>query len=220
MALPTFLSLVNDVLVRLREPTVSTVAENTLSTLVGKFVNDAKRECSDAYDWDAFNTAITITTTASQYTGYSLTGAGTRFRVINVLDITDYGSLLPSTVNEIERRVFSTASPQNADPSEYAFKGVDSNGDSQVMLWPIPVKTSSIRFSLVVPETDMTADADTTKLAKEPIVLGALARALVERGEDGGLSSSECYALAKKALADVIAIELARSPENDAWIPA
>jgi hypothetical protein len=220
MALPTFLSLVNDVLVRLREPTVSTVAENTLSTLVGKFVNDAKRECSDAYDWDAFNTAITITTTASQYTGYSLTGAGTRFRVINVLDITDYGSLLPSTVNEIERRVFSTASPQNADPSEYAFKGVDSNGDSQVMLWPIPVKTSSIRFSLVVPETDMSADADTTKLAKEPIVLGALARALVERGEDSGLSSSECYALAKKALADVIAIELARSPENDAWIPA
>jgi len=220
MALPTFLSLVNDVLVRLREPTVSTVAENTLSTLVGKFVNDAKRECSDAYDWDAFNTAITITTTASQYTGYSLTGAGTRFRVINVLDITDYGTLLPTTVNEIEKRVFSTASPQNADPSEYAFKGVDSNGDSQVMLWPIPVKTSSLRFSLVVPETDMTADSDTTKLAKEPIVLGALARALVERGEDGGLSSSECYALAKKALADVIAIELARSPENDAWIPA
>ena len=220
MALPTFLSLVNDVLVRLREPTVSTVAENTLSTLVGKFVNDAKRECSDAYDWDAFNTAITITTTASQYTGYSLTGAGTRFRVINVLDITDYGTLLPTTVNEIEKRVFSTASPQNADPSEYAFKGVDSNGDSQVMLWPIPVKTSSLRFSLVVPETDMAADSDTTKLAKEPIILGALARALVERGEDGGLSSSECYALAKKALADVIAIELARSPENDAWIPA
>jgi hypothetical protein len=220
MALPTYLSLVNDVLVRLREPTVSTVAENTLSTLVGKFVNDAKRECADAYDWDAFTTSVTITTTASQYTGYSLTGAGTRFRVINVLDITDYGSLLPSTVNEIEKRVFSSASPQNADPSEYAFKGVDSNGDSQVMLWPIPVKTSSLRFSLVVPETDMSADADTTKLAKEPIVLGALARALVERGEDSGLSSSECYALAKKSLADVIAIELARSPENDAWIPA
>lgn len=220
MALPTFLSLVNDVLVRLREPQVSSVTDTSLSTLIGKFVNDSKRDVADAYDWDAFTTSVTITTTASQYTGYSLTGAGTRFRVINVLDITDYGSLLPSTVNEIERRVFSTASPQNADPSEYAFKGVDSNGDSQVMLWPIPVKTSSLRFSLVVPETDMTADSDTTKLAKEPIVLGAFARALVERGEDGGLSSSEAYALAKKALADVIAIELARSPENDAWIPA
>jgi len=220
MALPSYLSLVNDVLVRLREPQVDSVTDTTLSTLIGKFVNDAKRECADAYDWDAFNTSVTVSTTASQYTGYSLTGAGTRFRVTNVLDITDYGSLLATTVDKIERRVYSSASPQNADPSEYAFNGVDSNGDTQVMFWPIPVGTNSIRFSLVVPESDMSSDSDTTKLPKEPIVLGALARALVDRGEDGGLSSSECYALAKKALADVVAIELARSPENDAWVPA
>jgi hypothetical protein len=191
-----------------------------LSTLIGKFVNDAKRECADAYDWDAFTTSVTITTAASQYTGYSLTGAGTRFKVINVIDITKYGALTPTTVNEIERRVFITASPQSSDPSEYAFKGVDSNGDSQAMLWPIPIGVNSIRFSLLVPEDDMSSNTDTTKLPKEPIVLGALARALVDRGEDGGLSSSEAYALAKKSLGDVIAIELARSPENDAWIPA
>ena len=66
----------------------------------------------------------------------------------------------------------------------------------------------------------MVDDTDTTKIPKEPIVLAALARAFVERGEDGGLSSSEAFALAKKALADAIAIEVARSPENDAWIPA
>jgi hypothetical protein len=220
MALPTYLTLVNDVLVRLREAQVSAVTDTSLSTLIGKFVNDAKRECCDAYDWDAFNTSITISTVASQYTGYTLTGAGTRFRVTNVLDITKYGALLPTTINEIEKRVFSTASPQNADPSEYAFSGVDSNGDAEAMLYPIPVGVSSIRFSLVVPETDMINATDTTKLPKEPIVLGALARALVERGEDGGLSSSECFALAKKALADAIAIEVARSPENDAWVPA
>jgi hypothetical protein len=50
--------------------------------------------------------------------------------------------------------------------------------------------------------------------------LGSLASALVERGEDSGLTSSECYALAKKTLGDLIAIELARSPENDAWYPS
>jgi hypothetical protein len=220
MALPTFLSLVNDVMVRLREPTVSTVTENTVSTLVGKFVNDAKREICDAYDWDAFTTSVTVTTAASQYTGYSLTNAGTRFKVVNVIDTTRYGVLIPTSVNAIEKRVYSTSSPQNADPSEYAFKGVDSNGDSQVMLWPIPVGVNSIRFSLLVPESDMSSDSDTTKLPKEPIVLNALARALVERGEDGGLASSEAYALAKKSLGDLIAVELARSPENDAWVPA
>ena len=49
------------------------------------------------------------------------------------------------------------------------------------------------------------------------IVLGAFARALVERGEDGGLSSSEAYALYKSSLADLISLELARSPENDTF---
>jgi hypothetical protein len=219
MALPTYLTLVNEVLQRLREPTVSTVNENTLSTLIGRFVNDAKRECADAYDWDAFNTSVTVPTVASQYTGYSLTGVGTRFKVTNVLDITDYGSLLPTTVDKIERRVYSSASPQNADPSEYAFNGVDSSGDAQVMFWPIPVGVNNIRFSLIVPETDFTTDSGTTKLPKEPIVLGAQARALVERGEDSGLTSSECYSLARKTLADLIAVETARSPENEMWRP-
>jgi hypothetical protein len=219
MALPTYLSIVNEVLQRLREPVVTTVTQNTLSTLIGRFVNDAKRECADAYDWDAFNTSVTIPTVASQYTGYSLTGAGTRFKVINVLDITDYGPMIPSTVNDIERRVFSTANPQNADPSEYAFNGVDSNGDTQVMFYPIPVGVNNMRFSLIVPESDFSADSDTTKLPKEPIVLGAQARALIERGEDGGLASSECYLLAKKAMSDLIAIEIARSPENEMWRP-
>ena len=60
MALPTYLSLVNDVLVRLREPQVTTVSQNTYSALIGKFINDTKRQVADAYDWDAFNQAVTV----------------------------------------------------------------------------------------------------------------------------------------------------------------
>jgi hypothetical protein len=220
MALPTYLSLVNDVLVRLREPTVSTVAENTLSTLVGKFVNDAKRECADAYDWDAFNTAVTVPTVADQYVGYSITGAGVRCKIMNVINTSRYYTLSPQDHTYLDVQAYSTANPQKTTPFYYIFGGVDSNGDAQVKFWPIPDAAYNIRFSLIVPENDMTSDSDTTKLPKEPIVLGALARALVERGEDSGLTSSECYALAKKTLGDLIAIELARSPENDAWVPA
>jgi hypothetical protein len=47
--------------------------------------------------------------------------------------------------------------------------------------------------------------------------LGAYARALIERGEDGGLSSSEAYAIYKSCMSDLIALELARSPENDSF---
>jgi hypothetical protein len=99
----------------------------------------------------------------------------------------------------------------------YTIQGVDTNGDTQIKFWPVPNAVYSIRFSLIVPEEDFTSDTDTTKLAKEPIVLNAYARALVERGEDGGLSSSEAYALARSAMSDLIALELARSPENDSF---
>ena len=48
----TYLELVNDVLVRLRESTVSTVGETTYSSLIGKFVNDAKRQIEDSFNWN------------------------------------------------------------------------------------------------------------------------------------------------------------------------
>ena len=220
MALPTFLSLVNDVLVRLREPTVSSVSENTVSNLVGKFVNDAKREAADAYDWDAFNTAVTVATIANQYEGYSITGAGVRCKIMDVINTSRQYVLAPMDHATLDIEAFSTANPQKTTPFNYIFGGVDSNGDAMVKFWPIPDGVYNIRFSMVVPENDMVNDADTTKLPKEPIVLNALARALVERGEDGGLSSSEAYALAKKSLGDLIALELSRSPENDAWYPS
>jgi hypothetical protein len=220
MALPTFLSLVNDVLIRLREPTVTSVNENTISILIGKFINDAKREVADAYDWDAFNTAITVSTVADQFSGYSITGAGVRCKIMDVINTSRYYPLEPKDHAYLDLQAYGTANPQKTTPFYYIFGGVDSDGDAMVKFWPIPDASYSIRFSLIVPENDLIDDGDTTKLPKEPIVLNALARALVERGEDGGLASSEAYSLAKKSLGDLIALELARSPENDAWIPA
>jgi len=48
----TYLELINDVLIRLRETTVSTSTETAYSTLIGKFVNDAKRQIEDSYAWN------------------------------------------------------------------------------------------------------------------------------------------------------------------------
>ena len=220
MALPTYLSLVNDVLIRLREPTVTSVSQNTVSNLIGTFVNDAKREIADSYDWDAFNYAVIVPTVANQYEGYSIPGAGVRCKVMDVINITRQYPLTPIDHVSLDLQVYGTVNPQKTTPFNYIFDNVDDNGDAMVNFWPIPDAVYNIRFSLNVPELDLTSDGDKTFLPKEPIVLGALARALVERGEDGGLTSSECYALAKKSLGDLIAIELSRSPENDAWYPS
>jgi hypothetical protein len=61
----TYLELVNDVLVRLRETSVSTVSETSYSSLIGKFVNDAKRQIEDAFAWNVLVQTITVTTVAS-----------------------------------------------------------------------------------------------------------------------------------------------------------
>jgi hypothetical protein len=83
----TYLELVNDVLVRLRETAVSTVSETSYSTLIGKFVNDAKRQIEDAYAWNVLGTTITLSTTSGTYS-YALTGAGQKFQVIDVINAT------------------------------------------------------------------------------------------------------------------------------------
>ena len=217
MALPTYLELVNDVLVRMREPQVTSVSENTVSSLVGKYINDAKRQVSDAYDWDAFNTAITVTTTAGSTGPYSITGAGVRYKTIDVINTTNYYVLSPLSHQQYDSFYYTIPTPTTGLPLYYTVKGVDTNGDIKVVFWPVPDAVYNIRFSLIVPEAEFSTDSSTTLLAKEPIVLGAFARALVERGEDGGLSSSEAYALYKSALADLISLELARSPENDTF---
>lgn len=217
MALPTYLSLVNDVLVRLREPVVTTVTQTSYSSLIGKFINDTKRQVADAYDWDAFNQAVIVTTVSGQVGEYSLTGAGVRFKTMDVINTTRYYQLTPLSHVDHDVFYYTVPSPILNLPMYYTVQGVDTNGDLKVKFWPVPDGVYSIRFSLIVPENDMSSDSDTTLLAKEPIILGAYARALVERGEDGGLNSSEAYALFKASMSDLIALELARSPENDSF---
>ena len=78
----TLLELVNDVLIRLREPVVTTYNETTYSTLVAKFVNDAKRQVEDSFGWNSLGQTITVTTVAST-PSYSLTGAGQKFQVMD-----------------------------------------------------------------------------------------------------------------------------------------
>jgi hypothetical protein len=214
MALPTYLDLVNDILIRMREPEVTTVAENTLSKLVGKLVNDAKRQVEDAYSWNALTDTLVVETVANTY-GYVLNNSGTRFKVIDVQDITNRHMIQPAPTKTISTYLLNDPNPAN--PLYYNFNGVHTTGDTKVDFYPVPVAGLSIYFNLYIPQAELTNDTDTILTPKEPIVLGAFARALVERGEDGGLNSSEAYALYKASLSDAIAIESSRYVEEETW---
>jgi len=217
MALPSYLSLVNDVLIRLREPEVTTVNENVLSKLVGKFISDSKRTVEDSYNWNALCTTLTATTTAGVF-NYALVGTDSRFKVIEVFNATDRYFLQPKSSRQMTENFISSPTAQLGAPTYYNFNGVDNNGDTQVDLFPVPQQAYTIFFNLYVPQTELRLDGDTMLVPKEPVVLLALARSLVERGEDGGLTNSEAYAMYKACLSDYISIESSRYVEEECWV--
>ena len=208
----TYLELVNDVLVRMRETTVSTVTQTSYSSLIGKFVNDAKRQVEDAFAWNVLGTTITLSTTSSTYS-YALTGAGQKFQVIDVLNVTSNVGMKNIDFASMNRKQNFT-SPVSGIPTEYAFDGVDGNYDTKVTIYPRPDGVYSIPFSLAVPQATLSSDSTVIKVPDTLVSQNAYARALVERGEDGGLNSSEAYALYKSMLSDYIALEGTRYPEN------
>ena len=207
----TYLELVNDVLVRLREETVSTVSETTYSSLIGKFVNDAKRAIEDAYEWNILGTTVVVSTVAGT-SSYSLTGAGQKFRVQDVINDTANNGMTNIPFANMNR-FLNFGNPSNATPTYYAFDGVDASYDTKVTLFPVPDGVYTLKFSLIVPQATLSSDSTVVLMPSELIVQNAYARALVERGEDGGLSSSEAYLLYKSMLSDYIAMEATRYPE-------
>ena len=210
-----YLEAVNEVLVRLRENEVSSPTDTPYSKLISKFINDAKRQVEDAYNWNALSETLTVTTAPDLF-NYVMTGSGQRFRVLDVLCLEkdNFLEFVPTTYMD---NLFLNQTPQKDFPTYYNFNGVDEEGDTQVDLYPIPNAIYNINFNIIKPTAALSAASDKIKVPSEPIVFLAYAKALVERGEDAGMTSAEAYQLYQTSLADHIAIEESRYPNENIW---
>jgi hypothetical protein len=217
MANPTYLELVNEVLVRLREVEVTAVTDNAYSKLIGKYVNDAKRQVEDAYNWNALSETLTVTT-ANDVFNYVLTGVGQRFRVLDVIN-QEKNWFVRNEATSIMNDYFLNITPAlKGAPEAYNFNGVDSNGDTQVDLYPIPDGVYNIFFNVIKPTAPLTASLDQIIVPAEPIEFLAYSKALLERGEDSGINSTEAYQLYLQSLSDHIANEANRYPDEITWV--
>jgi len=210
-----YIDLVNDVLIRLRESEVENVTSTPYSKLIGKFINDAKRLVEDSYQWNALSETLTVTT-ANDLFNYVMTGSGQRFKVIDVINSEDDVFLEYMSFSKMNN-LFLNQSPQKGSPMYYNFNGVDSNGDTQVDVYPIPDGVYNLYFNIYKPQVTLSADANTLKVPSEPVIKYAYAMAVAERGEDAGLSAQEASALADQSLADHIAIENGRYRDEYVW---
>ena len=211
-----YIQLVNDVLVRLREPEASSVSDTAYVKLIAKYVNDSKRVVEDSYNWNSLSETLSATTTAQVF-NYVLVGSGQRFRVIDVINDTQNIFVELAATKWMDQQFLMTT-PQTGSPAYYNFNGTDSNGDTQVDLYPIPDGAYNIRFNIIKPQEPLAVNADILLVPPEPVILGALARAQAERGEDGGVQAGETYQLMRQSLADAIALESGRYLEEQEWL--
>lgn len=211
----TYLNLVNSVLRRLREDEVTTVSESDYSRLIGDFVNDAKRQVEDAWDWSAIRSTFDITT-ANGTSTYSLTDFDVRSKVLSVHNETSNQVLNYQSLERI--RQFNLQNDNATGPSNsYTLDGVDSNGDLQIRFYMTPDSTYSMSVYGVKRTSELSNDTDSTLLPSSPIVQYAYAFALRERGETGGQSAVEQSAFAKQDLNNSIALDANLRPEEVTW---
>jgi hypothetical protein len=216
MANPTYLELVNETMIRLREAEVTAVTDNAYSKLIGKYINDAKRQVEDSYNWNALSETLTVVTSATLF-NYVLTGIGQRFRVLDVINQEDNRFLFNETTGKMNDLFLNYTPVVTGPPDRYNFNGVDSNGDTQVDLYPIPDGVYNIFFNVIKPQAPLSVNADQLKIPSEPVVFLAYSKALLERGEDSGITSTEAYQLYLQSLSDHIAAEANRYPDEITW---
>ena len=144
----TYLNLMNNVLRRLREDETTSVTSGTYVKMVSDFINDAKTLVGQSTDWSALRETLTISTTASDNT-YSLTGGGDNVKVMSVINDTQNCFMEYETKDYFNDALYISNAATGA-PKYYTFNGLDSNGDTQVLVSPTPDGVYSLRFDVKI----------------------------------------------------------------------
>lgn len=213
----TYLELVNGVLRRLREPTVTAIASSDYATLIGDFVNEAKREVEDAFEWVALRDTVQAVTEKGQYR-YILNNVGSRFKIRSVYDQTSKNYLAFANSAKLTEKFISEG--EQGQPKYYDFSGLDGD-DYQLDMYPIPDGVYYVNINLIRPQLDLATDLTELKVHEYPVLLGAYAKAIAERGDDNGMQYQIAYKAYQDALSDAIQIDSERTLPTDLdWYPA
>lgn len=211
----TYLDLVNAVLRRLREEEVATVADTEYSKLIGDFVNDAYQTVENSWDWTALRSEIDINTIDGT-DEYAITGFGVRGRIFDILNTTT--NTIIRQENKIKTNQTKTFTEDAKGPPQYYhISGVDTNGDSKLMLTPTPNAVYALKVFAEIRSGGLTNDTDEVSIPSQPVIQLAFAYALRERGETGGQSAQEQLIFAQEDLRNAIVLDQGLHPDETIW---
>lgn len=210
-----YLQIVNSVLRRLREDEVTAVNNNDYSTLVGDFVNEAKREVEDSWDWGQLRGTVQIVT-SSGTRRYALSGLSYTYKVLEVYNDTDNAYMTKAAYREMNELMTGDSANDTGAPTHWAINGANANVPYTDM-WPIPDGVYNINMNVVAPQNDLELDVDVIQVPPAPVILLAVAKAISERGDDAGMQYGEVLQDGRKALSDAIAKDAHMYEEELIW---
>jgi hypothetical protein len=210
------LTLVNNVLRRLREDTVTSVADNAYAQLIAIFINDGIREVCEAYDWNAlFHTIdVDLVDGTSEYDlsatvalGGNVDNAGRATTMDSMLRFDMYGRPLAFiydsaadteaniqlrliTEDERQRRYLEDTGEVNTEPSMFSLLQATDGDGYIIRIWPEPDAARRLKIVFSTPQAELAIDGtdDSTDIIVPNQVVEAYAHltAANERGEEIG----------------------------------
>ena len=218
----TFREAINEVLIRLREDTISSDWSgdiNDSSTVsayqkvIGALINDSKRSIESYNDWLVLRQTVDISTVASTK-NYNLS-SGQNFKILDVVNNSTGTQLIQVSKAYLNNIKYPT--DPTGEPLYYGFNGADTSNNLKVDLSPIPTAAQTISFDIVKYQ-DVLTEADTViKIPTKPLILGAYARAISERGEDGGTQSSLAAQEAANAISQAVMVDSGNVQFESDW---
>ena len=218
----TYRELINQVLIRLREDTISSDwsgainDSNTISAYqktIGALINDSKRNVEGYHDWLNLRETVDISTVAGTK-NYNLSSG----QEIKILDVINNNTGIH--LNQVSRNYINTIkypTDDTGEPLYYAFNGSDSSNNLKIDLSPVPTEAHTLSFDIVKPQSELTLAATVLKIPSKPVILGAWARAISERGEDGGTQSSLMAQETGEALKQAIILDSGNAQYETDW---
>ena len=218
----TYRELINEVLIRLREDTISSdwsgdINDSTTISnyhkVIGGLVNDAKQSVENYHDWLVLRETVDISTVAGTK-NYNLS-SGQEFKIVDAINNTTGTQLVQVSRSYLNSVKYPT--DPTGEPHYYGFNGSDSSNNLKVDLSPVPINAETISFDIIKAQDELTLAATALKVPSKPVVLGAWARAISERGEDGGTQTDLMAQEANQALKQAIMLDSGNTQYESDW---
>jgi hypothetical protein len=218
----TYRELINEVLIRLREDTILTdwsgnINDSTTVSeyqkVVGAMINDSKRTVENFHDWLVLRETVNIST-VSGTKNYSLS-SGQEFKIVDSINNTTGTQLVQVTRSYLNRQKYPT--DPSGEPLYYGFNGADASNNLKIDLSPIPDASETISFDIIKAQDELKTSTTVIKIPEKPVVLGAWARAISERGEDGGTQTTIVAEEAMQALKQAIMTDSGNTQYETDW---